>query len=50
MNASAAETNEFEADFALGGEVEFEETEDADTGFELELLAVRVRAARYAGA
>lgn len=43
--------NEYEADFALGGEVEFEEHEDErDVEVDLELLAARVQAARLAGA
>lgn len=42
------EDNPYEADFALGGEVEFDELEDDDV--DLELLAARVQAARLAGA
>lgn len=41
--------NEYEADFALGGEVEFDELED-DAEVDLELLDARVQAARFAGA
>jgi hypothetical protein len=40
--------NEYEADFALGGEVEFDELEDE--AVDLELLDARVQAARLAGA
>jgi hypothetical protein len=40
--------NEYEADFALGGEVEFDELED--DAVDLELLDARVQAARLAGA
>ena len=41
--------DEFEADFALGGEVELEEMDETDAGVELALLAERAQAARDAG-
>jgi hypothetical protein len=50
MRIEAMNRDEFEADFALTGAMELEETDESDDELELELLAVRVRAARYAGA
>jgi hypothetical protein len=47
---SAYAEDDFESDFALGGEVEFDETDEADAGLEMELLVARVQAARDAGA
>jgi hypothetical protein len=48
-NDKQARLDEYEADFALGGEVEFEaQDDDADT--DLEMLMAGVRAARMAGA
>ena len=45
---SAYAEDDFESDFALGGEVELDETDDTDA--EMELLVARVQAARDAGA
>jgi len=49
MGTACAE-QDFEADFALGGEVEFDETDETECGLELDLLAGLVKAARDAGA
>ena len=46
MNDQSMELEEFEADFALGGEVEYEESDGDDAAAELEQLLVRVQAAR----
>jgi hypothetical protein len=46
---AAQDPDPFEADFALGGEVEFEEQEGA-TDAELETLMAGVRAAGHSGA
>ncbi|MBC7804118.1 MAG: hypothetical protein H7Y16_09610 [Candidatus Parcubacteria bacterium] len=50
MTLDFPDTEQFKADFAAFGEVEFEEWEDTDERVELELLSTRVQAARYAGA
>lgn len=50
MRWDLPETEEFEADFALGGALECDETGDEDTALEMELLVSRVQAARYCGA
>lgn len=44
-----AEDQQFDADFRLGGEVEFEE-QDGEESAELEMLMAGVRAARQSGA
>jgi hypothetical protein len=44
------ETEQFEADFFLNGEIECEELDDTDADVETGLLAARVRAAGYFGA
>jgi hypothetical protein len=49
LHCRARADDDFEADFALGGEVEFEEADESDLDAEMELLAGRVRAARDAG-
>lgn len=43
------EQQQFDADFALGGEVEFDEQDDGESA-ELEMLMAGVRAARHSGA
>ena len=40
---------DYAADFALGGEIEFEEQDD-EAGAELEILTSGVRGARHSGA
>ena len=50
MNAQERDTEQYEADFALGGAVEWDEAEDEDTGAELERLLAAVQAARRCGA
>lgn len=42
--------DEYEQEFRRGGEVEFDELDEADEGMELELLNARVEAARLSGA
>lgn len=49
MFETPKEQDPYDADFALGGEVEFDEQDQA-LDLELELLAARVQAARFAGA
>lgn len=49
MVETPKEQDPYEADFALGGEVEFEEQDEA-LDLEIELLAARVQAARFSGA
>jgi len=39
----------FSEEFDLGGEIELDELDDAETGVEMELLMARVTAARFAG-
>ena len=46
---AAQDLDDFEADFILGGEVEFEEQEGEES-LELEILMAGVRAARHSGA
>jgi len=46
MNDQSMELDEFEADFALGGEVEFEESDGNEAAAELDQLLMRVQAAR----
>ena len=50
MKRDLPDTEEFHADFALGGEVECEEAGEEDSILEIELLVSRVQAARYCGA
>jgi hypothetical protein len=50
MKRDAIETDEYEADFAAQGEVEFEETEAEDSEHDMDLLLERVKAARFCGA
>jgi len=48
---SAYAEDDFDRDFALGGELELDEAEAADDeSFEIETLLARVQAARDAGA
>lgn len=46
MTDDFAESEQFKADFAATGEIEFDEIDDTDAAFEMELLAARIRAAR----
>ena len=50
MKRDAMELEGFDEDFALGGEVEYEEIEEGDGSTEIEQLHALVRAARLAGA
>jgi len=50
MNFDYSEAEEYEADFAATGAIEFDELDDADEAFEVDLLAARVQAARHCGA
>jgi hypothetical protein len=50
MNFDYSEAEEYEADFAACGEIEFDETDESDAGMEMELLEARVQAARDCGA
>jgi hypothetical protein len=50
MKAQERDTEQYEADFALGGAVEWDELEDEDDGVELERLLGAVHAARHCGA
>ena len=40
----------FAEDFTLSGEMELDESDDPETGIEMEQLMARVQAARFAGA
>src|SRR5687767_8934403 len=44
MNFEFPETEQFKADFAAAGAIEFDEWDDGDEAEELELLAARVQA------
>jgi hypothetical protein len=46
MTEDFLETEQFKADFAATGAMEFDELEDDEVDFELEQLSVRVQAAR----
>lgn len=46
MNFDYSESDEYEADFAANGAIEFEELEDEEPSAEIIQLANRVRAAR----
>jgi len=50
MKRDLPELEGFDEDFALGGEVEYEEIEQSDESAEMESLERMVRAARLAGA
>ena len=50
MDHNLIETDEFDEDFAQGGEVEYEELEAEDESEQVEQLDALVRAARLAGA
>jgi hypothetical protein len=50
MERDAIEQDEFDADFAEQGEVEFDEVDAEESSMEIEELAERVRAARLCGA
>ena len=53
MNFDYSEAEEYEADFAANGAIEFDELDDSDesdTAVELRLLSIRVQAARHCGA
>ena len=50
MNFDYTEAEEYEADFAATGAIEFDEIDESDAAVEMELLAVRAQAARDCGA
>jgi hypothetical protein len=53
MDFDYPEADEYDADFAATGAIEFDEFDDVGEvgeAFELRLLATRVQAARYCGA
>ncbi len=50
MKEDFLDTEQFNADFAATGAMEFDELDDAETDFELEQLEARVQAARSWGA
>lgn len=50
MQQDFLETEQFKADFAASGAMEFDELDESDTDYELEQLAARVQAARSWGA
>jgi hypothetical protein len=52
MNFDYSEAEEYEADFAANGALEFDELDEleSDTAIELRLLSIRVQAARHCGA
>jgi len=50
MQQEILETEQFKADFAASGGMEFEELDEADTDYDLEQLAAKVQAARFWGA
>jgi hypothetical protein len=50
MNFDYSEAEEYEADFAATGAIEFDEIDDTDATIEMELLDARVQAARDSGA
>jgi hypothetical protein len=52
VNFDYSEAEEYEADFAANGALEFDELDDleSDTAIELKLLSIRVQAARHCGA
>jgi len=53
MNFDYSEADEYEADFAATGALEFDEPDESDqsaSAIELRLLSIRVQAARHCGA
>jgi hypothetical protein len=49
MNFDYSEADEYEADFAATGAIEFDEIDDADDALDMELLAARTQASRDYG-
>jgi hypothetical protein len=50
MNFDYSEADEYDADFAAAGPIEFDEIDEGDAAIEDELLAARIQAARDCGA
>lgn len=50
MNFDYSEAEEYEADFAAAGPIEFDEIDGDDETFGMELLDARIQAARDQGA